>query len=1051
MDNIRTSEFVQDGVCDVVTVDQVCCVSFTLPGAHWRMGSTCPDWEQHLPLTATPSQEELAALDEREIWLQRAGSAVPPLAVTCCGQGSVWPGMGRDLYEYFPEARQAMDRIAACANWDVLALMDEPDVETIGLTQWVQPYLFLLEYAQYSLLLARGLKPAVICGHSLGELIALCLAGVYSPETCWYILETRSRQVAEMEARSRRDTGMMGVYGSLDEVKAVLDQCPGLHVSNYNTPTQFILSGSRDVLQKARRHLRKRRVPAVILNIAMAFHHPNMRVLRDMSWQRLMMFDMHGADMPMLSCVTAREYPRDQVGICTSIMDLDENTVNWVQTVNALADNYGARHFLELGPSDTLCGMTEAVRPGSFCLACDSRTRERDAMRQVLARLYALGHLEHGVIRQVAASVQPLPPLPPRPPFKETGVAIETDTESEVTGNPVLRGLLAAACGRPVEELRGSMDLRFDLRLRSSSFPSLIGEATKALGVDVPFERLLSVATIADLERAFSPDSVEEEDRSAYQPLGTDVQRAFMVMAAADAGTDELPEERPQHPARQAPAIRTCAVRGEDDALCAQLVRCLAATGTRFALDRGLEQTRAAVCSMGGSADISWQAFTAGTAPCDLFLWQGGFDDAAIRRLLLEDKVRCDKVVFAGPPESRGQLAACLALAGQDALAILFERAGCADTPAGRTQLGDLLLRELREGSHGLVRWCPDEKAQLLVQPMLDDAMASPLVFPERAPSMSRRTPCTEWNAQFSPEVCPGLEALPADADGWRVLPLALLLEAQRQTSLLASPGLAATGFVDIRPMGQCLVRRGVVREMRLVADIRPWLAHDRVMTRMCRVRPFLREMTRGGRSSSRHVSMGESVVLLAGRDPGTAPLWVPDVPGQGQAVDLDAWYEAAGIGAQARWLEDAQIVGRHGFSAVLRESVFVAFRAVHGYNILPYGHLAHLDDGTTRHTSAFAGVLQAVDAARAADTPRTQCDLFPGFVGFVRFGSAAQPPFTVSVRRRWDQDRVLRYDAQVTDAAGACLLAINHIEFNELAQGGDGQLSSSGSTLQGA
>lgn len=65
-----------------------------------------------------------------------------------------------------------MDRIARAADWDVLALLDETDVEKIGLTRWQQPYLFLLEYAQWSHLASLGLRPSLICGHSLGELIA---------------------------------------------------------------------------------------------------------------------------------------------------------------------------------------------------------------------------------------------------------------------------------------------------------------------------------------------------------------------------------------------------------------------------------------------------------------------------------------------------------------------------------------------------------------------------------------------------------------------------------------------------------------------------------------------------------------------------------------------------------------------------------------------------------------------------------------------------------------------------------------------------------------
>ncbi|WP_418503467.1 acyltransferase domain-containing protein, partial [Desulfovibrio sp.] len=148
-------------------------------GAIWHAGSVVPAWRQELlALGARPDAAALEAMGQRGIWLHPQGD-VPPLAVMCCGQGAVWPGMGRELYDHFPAARAAMDRIARAADWDVLALLDETDVEKIGLTRWQQPYLFLLEYAQWSHLASLGLRPSLICGHSLGELIALCLAGVY--------------------------------------------------------------------------------------------------------------------------------------------------------------------------------------------------------------------------------------------------------------------------------------------------------------------------------------------------------------------------------------------------------------------------------------------------------------------------------------------------------------------------------------------------------------------------------------------------------------------------------------------------------------------------------------------------------------------------------------------------------------------------------------------------------------------------------------------------------------------------------------------------------
>ncbi|MDO5536522.1 MAG: hypothetical protein Q4F72_03220, partial [Desulfovibrionaceae bacterium] len=79
-----------------------------------------------------------------------------------------------------------------------------------------------------------------------------------------------------------------------------------------------------------------------------------------------------------------------------------------------------------------------------------------------------------------------------------------------------------------------------------------------------------------------------------------------------------------------------------------------------------------------------------------------------------------------------------------------------------------------------------------------------------------------------------------------------------------------------------------------------------------------------------------------------------------------------------------------------------------------------------------------AGDRARAAAAPRPRCETPPGHSGFDRWGAGgADGPLTLGIRRSWDRDRVLRYDAQVTDSAGQCLVAVNHIEYNALPESG--------------
>ena len=493
-------------------VDGVSLLTLFHQGQPWRLGSINMGWRQELAgLSPDPAPAELSALSKRGIWLHRADYP-PPLALVCCGQGSVYPGMGRELYDAFPAAREAMDRFAAKAKWDVLALMDETDMEKLVLTRWQQPYLLLLEYAQFHYLQSLGLRPSVFAGHSLGELIALCLAGAYTPEDAWHIIDEHAQVLDALEKSARHDTGMMAVHAPQSAIDTCLAQFPALLVSNYNTPTQFILSGPKTELQTASRALRKQRIPAIQLNVTLAFHHPGMRVIRETDLNGLRGVPMQETRAPMLSNVTAGLYPDDAEGIREYIVDLDENPVRWVECVDVMRRQYKARHFLELGPSDTLCGLIGDILPEALCLAAGRKGKETETLRAVVARLHVLGHLP-GACASVRllgsgidASESARASLHPATSTPGAGKEDAPDSaSSDMASLPAhvedLISILTATTGFTRRELHPDMDLRHDLSLRSSRFPLIMHEVEKRFGLALRFDDLLGVATIRDLAR----------------------------------------------------------------------------------------------------------------------------------------------------------------------------------------------------------------------------------------------------------------------------------------------------------------------------------------------------------------------------------------------------------------------------------------------------------------------------------------------------------------------------------------------------------------------
>lgn len=1047
-------------------------------GSTWRLGSLAPNWRERVAaLPVSPAPEELAALQEDEIWLE-PGQPPKRLAVMCGGLGADWPGMGRELYRNFSAARLAMRGLDRLSDWDLLGIMRERDREFIDLVRWQIPYLFLLEYGQWMHFVSLGLRPDMLCGHSLGELTALCLAGVYEPDSAWYLMDTRAEHIAELEARAGSETGMLAVHADENIIRNVIASWPSLSVSNRNTPRQFILGGPVSDLMTARKFLRRQRIPAMMLNIKLAFHNPGMRILRSLSLRRLNALEIHAPRIPIISNVSTELYPDDRRAICELIANLDENTVAWTECVQAMWKRDGIRDFLELGPSETLCGLVREIIPEARCIACDGAGKELLLMRRACARLFAAGHLsfdrirqnrETGAIADVAAAGMGQPPDASFRP---------EEFDPEKFG--IFISLLSEAAGVPAAELGLEKDLRYDLALRSSSFPMLFLALEKRLGVKAELESLLKISTVGDLAALFLgrreniAAAGEKDSKAAFaarkkrKPLarmritGQGEMPAAEFMASKDIARLREPGEK-------------TALIALDDDLLPELFPAFSSIGASM-LARD-------------SARHKMGSFAAWPAHLSYFPAQAPFDPEKICGQLLERHAAefPETIVLVLPPVSEKQAPAhetvekCeMFLERHAPLArlIAVQRLIPADAGSGDAKQR-LALPPLRTAPRTKNVFFPDsgerhiyelgdkivlETALLRAekQPVLYEAMdncaglkAPPeyfsVVFP--ADSCIAEAGFFAGRAQFSPYGWPelaahGINASYSPAGGSNAwLPYSGVLLAMLEGAWHLCPWLQLVGFTDVNFSSPPDFPAGITRECRLEALAMPWLMHDGMPTRMCRVRMELEKLSPNGRRSGKHAFLAAGTCLLSGH-PLTVPPCdekvscsaSPDVGGN----SLRVFYDCMGFSGRWRLLENCgfaeaapEIDGNMAGRPTLR---LVAEIAPDGGSIAPFAETGyscffHMFEALVQGCQLYLALAGRPHDADASAMRERLSHWRLWKAGYLRLPAPnAEKPGAgracLKLVPVWEDEKLTRFDAQVLDDNGRILLEARHIEF---------------------
>ena len=276
------------------------------------------------------------------------------------GQGAKYPGMGKDLYDGSPVAKELFEKANTILKFKITDLMFEGTDEDLRQTKVTQPAIFLHSVILSSVL-GRDFKPDMVAGHSLGEFSALVANKTLDFEDGLRIVYKRA--MAMQKACDRKPSTMAAVLGMEDaEVEKILRKIKDIVVpANYNSPGQLVISGSVSGVETACQLLEKAGAKRVVpLKVGGAFHSPLMEPAGKELAQAINTTKFNKGICPIYQNVTGQSVTDAEI-IKKNLIAQLTSPVRWTQIArNMIAD--GATEVIEVGPGNVLQGLVKKVK-----------------------------------------------------------------------------------------------------------------------------------------------------------------------------------------------------------------------------------------------------------------------------------------------------------------------------------------------------------------------------------------------------------------------------------------------------------------------------------------------------------------------------------------------------------------------------------------------------------------------------------------------------------------------------------------------------------------
>lgn len=369
-------------VCNDTNLDSLC-YYYNTRKAHlnYRVavsGSTAAELRHHLQKAA--NKKPAIAKYKDSVWL-------------FTGQGSQYFSMGKELYAQNATFRKHFDHCLQILN----AVLDQPldqimwqsDDGKINETKYTQPALFVMEYSLAKTLLDEGLKPKAVLGHSVGEYVAACIAGVFSVEDGLKLIAKRAQLMQSLPANG----AMLVAFAEKEQIEQVIrGQEDKVAIAAYNGPKNIVISGEKDSVAAIEKQLREQQVRVEALTVSHAFHSPLMEPILKEFADSFSDVELKLPRINLISNLTAKPAGEEILSAdywCRHI----RHAVCFSESIEYLVAN---KHklFVEFGPAPILCGMARRCVSGRDLEFVPTLRKGKDELTQwfdAMGKLYTLG------------------------------------------------------------------------------------------------------------------------------------------------------------------------------------------------------------------------------------------------------------------------------------------------------------------------------------------------------------------------------------------------------------------------------------------------------------------------------------------------------------------------------------------------------------------------------------------------------------------------------------------------------------------------------------